>query len=48
LVQDLEIQNTIQDVPDKMQLLIKNNLTIIQQVDLKAHGGSAVLELVDI
>lgn len=48
LVQDLETQNTVQEIPNKMQLLIKNNLTIIQQVDLKAHGGSALLELVDI
>ena len=32
----------------KMQLLIKNNLTIIQPVDLSGHGTSALIELVDI
>ena len=32
----------------KMQLLIKNNLTIIQSIDLSGHGTSALMELVDI
>ena len=32
----------------KMQLLIKNNLTIIESMQLKGHGTSAMLELVDL
>jgi hypothetical protein len=32
----------------KMQLLIKNNLTIIEAVQLKGYGTSAMLELVDV
>ena len=32
----------------KMQLLIKNNLTIIESVQLKGYGTSAMLELVDV
>ena len=32
----------------KMQLLIKNNLTIIQPIDLSGHGTSALIEFVDI
>ena len=31
-----------------MQLLIKNNLTIIESVQLKGYGTSAMLELVDV
>ena len=31
-----------------MQLLIKNNLTIIESMQLKGHGTSAMLELVDL
>ena len=32
----------------KMQLLIKNNLTIIESMQLKGYGTSAMLELVDL
>jgi hypothetical protein len=31
-----------------MQLMIKNNLTIIQTVDLKGHSSTGLIELVDI
>ena len=31
-----------------MQILVKNNLTIIDQIDLEGHSTSALLELTDI
>lgn len=32
----------------KMQLLVKNNLTVVESVPLSGHGTTAMLELVDI
>ena len=48
LLQDLSFITSAVSMPNRMQLLIKNNLTLIQPVNLRGHGSSAVLELVDI
>ena len=48
LLQDLNFITSSVSMPNRMQLLIKNNLTLIQPINLKGHGSTAVLELVDI
>jgi hypothetical protein len=42
------IVSNIDQRPLNMQLLIKNNLSHIDKVDLNGHGSSAYLEVVDV
>jgi len=35
-------------MPGKMNLLVKNNLTLLDMVPLKGKGGTAYFEIVDI